>query len=103
MSKLPQKPALPDQELQYFLDAISSRTRQKLLLAFLDGQARTVGELVDYSGLGQSTVSAHLSALYRGGLLLREKKGKEVYYLPDRKRIQDTLDRLGTYLRNCCP
>ena len=103
MSRLPQKPALPDQELQYFLEAISSRTRQKLLLAFLDGKARTVSELVEYSGLGQSTVSAHLSALFRGGLLLREKKGKEVFYLPDRRRIQDTLDRLSTYLQNCCP
>ena len=103
MSKLPKKPTLPDQQLQDFLDAVSSRTRQKLLIAFLDGKGRTVNELVEYSGLGQSTVSAHLSALYRGGLLHREKKGKEVYYQPDRQSIRSTLQRLSSYLENCCP
>ncbi|MBI38449.1 MAG: transcriptional regulator [Leptospiraceae bacterium] len=103
MTRLPRKPALPDQQLQDFLEAISSRTRQKLLLAFLDGKGRTVNELVQYSGLGQSTVSAHLSALNRGGLLTREKKGKEVYYQPDRQSIQATLIRLSNYLENCCP
>tara|TARA_B100001939_G_scaffold348124_1_gene372938 strand:+ start:58981 stop:59292 length:312 start_codon:yes stop_codon:yes gene_type:complete len=103
MTRLPKKPALPDQQLQDFLEAIASRTRQKLLLAFLDGRERTVNELVSYSGLGQSTVSAHLTALYRGGLLNREKRGKEVYYLPDRQSIQGALRRLSSYLENCCP
>lgn len=88
--------------MQDFLDALASSTRQKLLMAFQNGNPRTVGELVDYSGLGQSTVSSHLNLLHRGGLLYREKRGKEVYYSPDRRAIKAMVKRLSDYLDGCC-
>ncbi|MCE9596774.1 MAG: metalloregulator ArsR/SmtB family transcription factor [Spirochaetia bacterium] len=91
-----------DPRVQDFLSALASETRQKLLLEFMDGKEKTVGELVADSGLQQSTVSSHLAQLQRGGLLIRRKSGKEVYYKPDRHGISDLLARLSSYLRGCC-
>ncbi len=95
------KPAL-DRELQDFLHAVAGESRQQLLFAFLNGRERTVGELVEESGLGQSTISIQLGILHRSGLLIRRKQGKEVYYRPDRARIVSLLDRLSGFLKKCC-
>jgi ArsR family transcriptional regulator len=89
-------------DVQEFLSAVASETRQNLLLAFSDGKERTVGELVEISGLGQSTISAHLNQLKNGGILLRRKSGKEVYYKPNRDKILEHLSTLSGYLRSCC-
>lgn len=95
------KPVI-DRELQDFLSALASPARQQILLAFIDGKERSVGELVAQSTAAQSTISAHLTQLHRAGLLLRRKEGKEVYYRPDRNRISALLARLSSYLRHCC-
>lgn len=91
-----------DQQVQDVLEAITSRTRQGILAAFLDGRERSVGEVVAAVGLAQSTVSIHLGQLARCGLLSRRKEGKEVYYRPDRQVIAAFLERLAAYLRSCC-
>lgn len=98
MSKRPQI----DRELQVFLEAVAGESRQALLLSFLNGKERSVSELVNGSNLGQSTISIQLRILYRAGLLLRRKQGKEVYYRPDRARIVTMLDKLSSLLRACC-
>lgn len=91
-----------DRDIQDFLAALASPARQQILLCFIDGRERSVGELVAQSRAAQSTVSAHLTQLHRAGLLLRRKEGKEVYYRPDRNRISQLLVRLSSYLRQCC-
>ncbi|AOP35505.1 hypothetical protein A0128_17660 [Leptospira tipperaryensis] len=91
-----------DSEVQEFLSALASETRQSLLLSFTDGKEKTVGELVEVSGLGQSTISAHLNQLKKGGILIRRKSGKEVYYKPNREKILEHLTKLTGYLRGCC-
>ncbi|MBL8022168.1 MAG: winged helix-turn-helix transcriptional regulator [Leptospirales bacterium] len=98
MSKRP----LIDRELQVFLDAVSGESRQRILMSFLNGKERAVSELVEGSGLGQSTISIQLGILYRAGLLLRRKQGKEVYYRPDRLRIITMVDKLSSFLKGCC-
>lgn len=95
------KPRL-DKEMQDFLHAVAGESRQSLLLSFLNGRERTVGQLVGESGLGQSTISIQLGILHRAGLLLRRKQGKEVFYRPDRARIILLLDRLSSFLKKCC-
>jgi DNA-binding transcriptional ArsR family regulator len=40
----------------------------------------TVGEIVEYVGLTQPTVSYHLREMKENGILSADKKGKEVYY-----------------------
>lgn len=90
-------------ELQEFLKALASQTRQKILFLFADGQELTVGQVAQEAGIGHSTASEHLSMLKRAGILQSRRQGKEVYYRPQRDRIMALLQQLTNYLTNCCP
>lgn len=63
-------------------------------LSILEGlrdDARSVGELVEMTGLSQSNVSNHLACLLDCGLVAREPRGRRVIY-----RLAD--ERVGTLL-----
>ncbi len=90
------------EELMDFTKSIASESRIKILLLFLDGQERTVNEISGAVGLGQPTTSEHLAIMKRSGVLTSEKRGKEVYYRPDRLRIARYLEILSQMLRQCC-
>lgn len=68
----------------------SDPSRLSILEALRD-DARSVGELVEMTGLSQSNVSNHLACLLDCGLVLREPQGRRVIY-----RIAD--ERVGTLL-----
>lgn len=97
MKKLP-----VSQELLDFTKAIASESRINILLLFLDGQERTVTQIVEAVGLGQPTVSEHLTLMRQAGILASKKQGKEVYYRPDGSRIARYLDMLSNLLKKCC-
>ena len=97
MSKLTVSPELLD-----FIKSIASESRMNILLLFLDGQERTVNQVTEAVGLGQPTTSEHLAVMKRSGVLVSEKRGKEVYYQPDRVRIARYLETLSTLLKKCC-
>jgi DNA-binding transcriptional ArsR family regulator len=61
--------------------ALSDPTRVQILnlLALAPG-ALSVGDIVDQSGVGQSTVSHHLKLLADVRFVLRERQGTSVYY-----------------------
>ncbi|HEX6039000.1 metalloregulator ArsR/SmtB family transcription factor [Longimicrobium sp.] len=61
------------------------------LLEALRDDARSVGELVEVTGLSQSNVSNHLACLLDCGLVDREPRGRRVIY-----RLADA--RVGTLL-----
>ena len=90
------------QELLDFVKSLASESRLKILLLFLDGQERTVNQITEEVGLGQPTTSEHLALMKRSGLLVSEKRGKEVYYRPDRMQIAHYLETLSTLLKRCC-
>jgi len=90
-------------ELREFLKACASETRQKILFQFVDGAARSVGQIAEELGIVPSTASEHLAILKRGGLLDAEREGKEVYYRPNRARILGLLRNLTELLTACCP
>lgn len=90
------------QELLEFVKSIGSETRMNILLLFLDGQERTVNQITESIGMGQPTISEHLTVMKRAGVLTSEKRGKEVYYRPDRTRITRYLDTLSDVLKRCC-
>lgn len=90
------------QELLDFVKSIASESRIKILLLFVDGQERTVNQIAETVGLGQSTTSEHLAIMKRSGLLVSKKQGKEVYYQPDRTQIIHHLETLSNILRSCC-
>jgi ArsR family transcriptional regulator len=90
------------QELLDFVKSIASETRMSILLLFLDGQERTVNQITEAIGLGQPTTSEHLAMMKRSGLLSSEKRGKEVYYRPNRIQIAHQLEYLSDILKRCC-
>jgi DNA-binding transcriptional ArsR family regulator len=89
-------------ELIDFVKAIASESRINIMLLFMDGQERTVNQIAESVGLGQSTTSEHLALMKRSGLLTAIKQGKEVYYQPDRSQITHNLGTLSNLLKNCC-
>ena len=90
-------------DLQDFFYGLASENRQKIFFqVFLDGQEHTVGDVVQQTELGQSTVSEHLAILKRAGMLTSRKEGKEVYYRPNRERILAYLSHLTIFLTQCC-
>jgi ArsR family transcriptional regulator, arsenate/arsenite/antimonite-responsive transcriptional repressor len=97
MSELP-----VSSELLNFVKSIASETRMHILMLFLDGQERTVNQITEAVGLGQSTISEHLTLMKRSGVLVSEKRGKEVYYFPNRLQIAYYLEALSTVLKKCC-
>ena len=64
--------------------ALADRGRVQLLNALRDGE-RTVGELVDDTGLTQANASKHLARLHQLGFVTRHRDGLHTYYsLADR-------------------
>jgi DNA-binding transcriptional ArsR family regulator len=59
--------------------ALSDRNRLFLLRLLLD-KPRTVGDLTQVSGLGQSLVSHHLAVLARHGWVAGERQGRRRLY-----------------------
>ncbi len=90
------------QELIDFTKTLASESRINILLLFLDGQERTVSQIVEAVGLRQPAVSEHLAVMKRTGVMVANKQGKEVYYRPDRIRIARYLDALSSLLKKCC-
>ncbi|WP_432037899.1 ArsR/SmtB family transcription factor [Streptomyces cucumeris] len=88
----------PGDELQVFLRALTSNTRQRLLRHFTDGNELTVSEVAERSGLRPSTTSEHLAVLRRGRLLQSTQDGKLVRYRADKEGIALLLGELQTYL-----
>ena len=66
-------------DLNDFLRAMSSETRQRILALLRYGEM-SVGELVASLELAQPTISHHLAILRRAGLVLPRRVGKQVYY-----------------------
>lgn len=58
---------------------LADPARLSVLVALTEGP-RTVGELVEETNLGQSSVSAHLACLFECGLVTREREGRYVRY-----------------------
>ncbi|MGW0585479.1 ArsR/SmtB family transcription factor [Streptomyces sp. NPDC002920] len=58
---------------------MADETRAACLLALLDGQAWTAGELARHAEVAASTLSEHLGKLVGGGLLAEERQGRHRY------------------------
>ena len=62
-----------------------------VILETLRRQPRSVGEIVDHTGLSQSNVSNHLSCLLDCGLVSREQRGRFAFYGLSDARVEDVL------------
>lgn len=89
-------------ELQDFLKALASETRQDILFLFATGQELTVGQVAERAGIGQSTASENLSILKRANIVQSRREGKTVFYTPNQARILALVEQLSAYLSTCC-
>jgi DNA-binding transcriptional ArsR family regulator len=85
-----------------FLKALSSPTRQRIMLLFARGAELSVNEVAEQAGIGQSTASQQLDILRRGGVVTSRREGKTVLYRADKEGTSAALSDLQTYLQNCC-
>ncbi|OLT07076.1 hypothetical protein BJF90_45720, partial [Pseudonocardia sp. CNS-004] len=74
-----------------FLKALTSPTRQRIMLLFARGAELSVGEVAEQVGIGQSTASEQLSVLRRGGIVTSRREGKIVLYRSDRDGALEVL------------
>lgn len=65
-------------------------SRLALLQALRDGE-RTVGDIVQSTGLSQSNVSNHLGCLRDCGLVIARQQGRFVYYMLSDPRVGQLL------------
>lgn len=59
--------------------ALAEPARLQIMQVLRAGE-RTVGDLVDATGLGTANVSKHLQLLHAAGFVMRRKEGLHVYY-----------------------
>lgn len=62
-----------------FCQSMSHPARQKIIHILFEGP-KSVGEIAQLIGLGQSNVSRHLAILRRSGVVISERRGQENYY-----------------------
>ena len=86
---------------------LADRARLSCLLALRDG-SRTVGEIVDATGLSQPNVSKHLACLRDCGLVQAERQGRFVSYCLCGMGVEELLQaadallvRAGTDIAAC--
>ena len=85
-----------------FSKALANEKRQQILLSiFVDKQEHTVGEIAERVGIAPSTASEHLAILRRGGILVANKRQKEVYYTVNKERVQELVSVIQAWL-TCC-
>lgn len=77
---------------------LADPSRLAILSALREGR-RSVGELVELTGLGQPNVSAHLSCLVECGLVHREPEGRYAYYRLAGREVTALLERADAVLR----
>ena len=88
--------------IQKFLQALANENRQRIMLLFASQPVLTVSEVAERTQLGMSTASEHLKQLKEAGLVNSEKIGKEVEYRANIAQIQQNLDQLSAFLKQCC-
>ena len=69
-----------------FAKALADETRQKIM-ALCCCEMVSVNDIVDKLDVAQPTVSHHLKILKNAGLVKSERRGKQVLYTIDQKRM----------------
>ena len=79
------------------LKALANRHRLLIVCQLIDGE-RSVGELAEFLGLRDSTVSQHLALLRKDGLVTSRRDGQTIWYSiasdPGARTADDALSGL---------
>ncbi len=71
---------------------LGEETRFSILSALTSGDPQCVGDLVELTGKEQTNVSHHLAQLRACGLVVTERRGREVHYSLAHPRLATFLD-----------
>ena len=77
-----------------FFTALGDELRQQLLLLMMDGKLRSVAELTAETQLSRPAISHHLKILKQAGVIVEQKKGRQVYYYPQPGQYYETVKAL---------
>lgn len=77
-------------------ELIGEPARATILIALLDGKARTAGELALTADISAQSASAHLSKLVDGGLLTVGRTGRHRYYAMAGSDVAHAIEALGS-------
>ena len=67
-------------DLAWIASVVGDPARSRILLALMDGRARTAKELAFLAGIAAPTASGHLAKLLDGRLVAVEPQGRHRYY-----------------------
>ena len=100
-------------EMDVLCSALGNKTRYMLVKALKEQSIETccdrieffengisVGDVVKFTGLAQSTVSQHLAVLLNANLIRREKRDQWSCYFLNRPVLDEFLKRLGEDLHS---
>jgi|GEM_PF-342211 len=97
--------ALPDvsdlRDLSRFLVALGDPTRQQILLV-LSRERLNVSQLASRFHLSRPAISHQLKVLSDAGLLIQDRLGRERRYRLDSASCQRFVERLSTFVQECC-
>lgn len=83
--------------IAHIFGALGDGTRQTILLLFEPGERLGLKQIVDVLPLSRSAVVRHVHVLEQAGLLIPEKRGREVLYRVNLERAIDALDKVKSY------
>jgi DNA-binding transcriptional ArsR family regulator len=76
-------------------ELLAEPARTAIVIALLDGQPRTAGELAMIAGISPQSASAHLSKLVDGALLAVRNHGRHRYYGLTGPDVAHAIEALG--------
>jgi DNA-binding transcriptional ArsR family regulator len=80
--------------------ALGDEHRQRMLLMFERDEELTIKDIADASPLSRTAVAHHVRVLRQSGVLLAEKRGREVHLKPDPEVVVEAVDGLLDYIRH---
>ncbi|MBK7142672.1 MAG: winged helix-turn-helix transcriptional regulator [bacterium] len=83
------------------MKAMADPTRLKILL-MLEGQGRSVGEIVSFFNLSQPTITRHLQTLLAAGMVVRKRAGQQVLYELNAENVKSFCVQLVGCFPCCC-
>ena len=79
--------------------ALGDEQRQRILLMFARDEELTIKQIYDGCPLSRTAVTHHIRVLRDVGLLVAEKRGREVFLKPNPTVALEALERLRDYIR----
>ena len=78
--------------------ALGDEQRQRILLMFERDEELTIKDIFDACPLSRTAVTHHIRVLREAGVLIAEKRGKEVFLKPDAEVVLEAMERLRDYI-----